>query len=133
MQKIDELNRARNLLTQALSAALHSLPNNRSVQEARSHMKRALNELDHAAKTQTRKQSANATQAKEWWGQVEAGTVAMSRQPTANEATQPTATEAAQRRALQSLDAMIANEQKILDDLEKQSEPPVSSPALFND
>ena len=45
-RKIDQLEYAKDLLGQALGAALHTLPNDRSVLEAKGHIKQAINKLD---------------------------------------------------------------------------------------
>lgn len=126
MDKINELYRAKGLLQQALGAALNSMPNNKSVQDARMHMKKALNELDNAAKTQLRKKSMTEDQFKTWWGNVMSGTTAIAQQPMTAEA---------QVKSLAQLDAMIAEEQKKINEIEKSqaaAQPP-ATPDLFND
>lgn len=124
MENMDQLYRAKGLLTQALSAALHSMPNNRSVQDARLHMKKALTELDHAANSQTHKKRMNEDQFKTWWSNVVSG--------TANQAQAPTSSEA-QQKSLNQLNSMIEEEKKKLDELEKQSIQPDAKTQVFND
>lgn len=124
MEKLDQLNKARSLLTSALSAALASMPNNRSVQEARAHMKKALNELDNAAKTQVRKKAASADQHKQWWGEVMNGAAATAHQPVTAET---------QHRSLAQLNKMIEAEQAVLDELEKKSAEPPTDHQLLSD
>lgn len=122
--KMDELMRARGLLTQALSAALNSMPQNKSVQEARVHMKKALNELDNAAKTQTRKRTVSQDQYHQWWGNVVSGAAAGAHSPL---------TEESRHRSLDQLNKMIETERQKLDDLEKASVKPDAAAQLFSD
>lgn len=124
MDKLDELNKAKGLLTQALSVALNSMPNNRSVQDARMHMKKALNELDNAAKTQIKRRGLSEQQFKNWWGNVVQGTSAVAAQPMSP---------IAQQRSLEHLNSMISEESKKLEELEKQSEPVDAADQVFND
>lgn len=122
MDKINELNRAKGLLTQALSAALNSMPNDRSVQEARMYMKKALNELNNAAKTQIKKKTM--TQDQQWLSNVNSGIAAVAHSPMSQES---------QHRSLQQLNAMIAEERKKLDELEKASIKPDPIVDLLSD
>ena len=108
MQKLDQINRARSLLSSALGVALNSMPNNHSIQDARMHMKKALNELDNAAKTQTQKKT-NQDYAKNWWGNVVSGVAA---QPVSQEA---------QNKSLAQLNKMIDSQQAILDGLDQNT------------
>jgi hypothetical protein len=109
MDKINELYRAQSLLRQALAAATNSLSNSNPVQEAKGHMKKALSELDHAAKTQLKKKQMTQNQFEDWWGKVVSGTAAT-----------PMSAEA-HARSLSQLNAMIGDEKKKLDELEQSS------------
>jgi hypothetical protein len=122
--KMDELMRAKGLLTQALSAALNSMPTNKSVQEARMHMKKALNELDNAAKTQTRKRTVSQDQYHQWWNNVVSGVAAGAHSPIAEET---------RHRSLDQLNKMIEVERQKLDELEKASIKPSNIDELLSD
>lgn len=122
MDKMDQLSRAKGLLTQALSAALASMPNNRSVQEARMHMKKAMNELDNAAKTQTKKVSTQ-NDFQQWWGNVTAGVGMAAHSPISQEAN---------HKSLNVLNGMIKQENDKLDDLEKLAVKPDPIADLLN-
>jgi hypothetical protein len=124
MGRLDEFVKAKGLLTQAISLSLNSLPNNKSVQEARVHMKKALSELDNASKEENKKKATTDDQSKSWWKNVMSGTAATAHQPMSAEA---------QGRSLAQLNAMIAEEQKKLNDLEKQTTQPNIASQLFND
>jgi predicted Zn-dependent protease len=126
MKPEKKIKQAQNLLSQALSTAMASMPNNRSVMEARGHIKQAMNKLDKAQKTQTRKRTLNSSQFKEWWGNVQGGTAMAAESPMSGEA---------RNRALGQLDSMIAKEEDKLAELDKQSQqPPSDSPSqILND
>ena len=85
MKSEKQLEKAQNLLSQALSAAVSSMPNNRSVLEAKGHIKQAMTKLDKAQKTQTRKIDLNSSQFETWWGNVQAGVSAGAHSPMAEE------------------------------------------------
>jgi len=121
MSKHDELGRAKSLLSQAMSVALNSMPNNSSVTEARQHMKQAINKLDKAQKSQLRKRELTGQQFENWWGNVQSGTSAVAAQPMA---------EHAQVAALGNLNSMIEEEKNKLAELEKsdQNQPGPSKP-----
>jgi hypothetical protein len=121
MNKIEQLNRAKALLQQAMTAATAAMPNNHAVTEARSHMRRAISELDNAAKTQDKRQTANETGAKKWWGQIVSGV-----------ANQPVTQEAANK-SLAALNAMMSVEEKKLADLQAEAEKPTAADQLFRD
>ena len=111
--KHKELDRVKNLLGQALSVALNSMPNNRSVTEARSHMKQALEKIDVAQDSLAKKKSMIKSQSESWWGNIQAGTSALAASPMTVETHQ---------KSLSQLDAMIEGEKKKLQDLEKQAQ-----------
>jgi hypothetical protein len=127
MSEFKEFERTKNLLTQALAAALHSLPQNKFVNEARTQMKKALINLNYAEQTQVRRQRISQNQFEKWWGNVQAGTTNVAAQPMSAEA---------QIRSLNQLNSMIAEEKQKLEELEKQSNLPLTSPfdqELLND
>jgi hypothetical protein len=115
-KKIEQLDMAKRLLDQALRAAYRSMPNNPTVSEARSDMRRAIKKLDRVSKKQSdQRKKMTQDQYKEWWGELQAGTAQLADSPMSPEA---------QQRSLAQLDAMIdAEKEKLqkLQDLEKQS------------
>jgi len=113
-RKIDQLEYAKDLLGQALGAAFNTMPNNRSVTEAKGHIKQAITKLDQVVQTQAKKKSMTQTQHDLWWGNVQAGTADMAHMPTSAEA---------QQRSLDQLNSMIDSEQKKIDDMEKNAQP----------
>jgi dGTP triphosphohydrolase len=115
MNKIDEINKARSLLSSALAVALNSMPNNHSVQDARIHMRKALNELDNVAKTEVRKKNHNQEQANTWWKNIVSG---VANQPVGQEAM----SKEAQQWSLDKLNKAIDSEKSKLDELEKQTD-----------
>lgn len=105
--------RAKDLLSQALSVAINSLPNDRSVLEAKSHMKKALSELDKATKRQVQRKVATNNQFENWWSNVNNGVSSLANQPMSAEAGV---------KSLKQLNAMIADEQKKIDEIELKSQ-----------
>lgn len=118
-RKIDQLEYAKDLLGQALRAALNTMPNNRTVLEAKSHIKQAINKLDKVVKTQMKKKSITQTQHDLWWGEIQSGITKVANMPTSIEA---------QQRSLDKLNSMISDEQKKIDDLEKINDLEKGSP-----
>jgi len=121
MKKEDQLQKAQSLLQQALSTALNSMPHNPAVMEARGHIKQAMNKLDKAQKTQTRKRALTGSQFETWWGNVQSGTAMASHTPFSEEA---------RNRSLAQLNSMIAVEQNKLDELDQQSDNPPNDQLL---
>ena len=113
-RKIDQLEYAKDLLGQALGAAMNTMPNDRSVLEAKGYIKQAINKLDKVTETQKKKKSMTQTRQDIWWGDIQAGTTNMAEMPTSAEA---------QRKSLDQLNAMIDDEQKKIDDIEQNSQP----------
>lgn len=113
MDKVEQLHKAKALLHQALIAASNSMPNNRDVAEAKSNIRKAMERLDEASKSQIRKSKANSGQFEQWWGSVQSGVANASFAPMTKEATM---------KSLKELDDMIAEQQKILDDLQIQAQ-----------
>lgn len=122
MKPEKQLEKAQNLLSQALSAAISSMPNNRSVLEAKGHIKQAMTKLDKAQKTQTRKRDLNSSQFETWWGNVQTGAAMGAHAPMAEEA---------RNRALNQLDSMIDIEEDKLAELDKND--PQSPNQILND
>ncbi len=121
MPKIDELDRVKNLLHTALNVALHSMPNDRTVADARTHMKQALRKIEHASKKQDNRKRMTQDSFQSWWGDIQSGVAAspMSAQ--------------AQQKSLAALNAMISEEKYKLDELEKrvsQAETPTEEQLL---
>ena len=110
MSKENQLGKAQNLLSQALSTAMSSMPNNRSVLEARGHIKQAMNKLDKAQKTQIKRKSLTGTQFENWWGNVQSGTAMGAHAPMS---------EVARTKALGELDSMIDTEKDKIAEIEK--------------
>lgn len=110
MSKVEQLNKTRSLLTQALSTALASMPNNRSVQEASSHIRSAIQKIDGVSQDQiSYKRKMSQTQFETWWGNVQSG--------TAKQAVAPMSAEASQM-SLKQLNGMIAQEQAKIGEIE---------------
>lgn len=116
MDKFEQLDKAKNLLAQALSVALNSLPNNRSVVEASGHIKSAITKIDGVVqkKAQLQKKKMSQNQFETWWGNIQSGTAQQAMAPI------PMSAEA-QQRTLAQLNSMLANEQAKLDELEKKA------------
>jgi hypothetical protein len=108
-----QLGQVKSLLTQALGVATHHMQSDRSVTEAKTHIKRAINEIDKASKKKLRKEKMTNDQFETWWGNVQSGTTAL-----ANAGMSPEA----QQKSLDQLNAFIEDEQKKLDDLQKQAQ-----------
>ena len=70
MKEIDELNKAKRILSQVLGTAMGSLSSNKYVvQEAKNHIKHAINKLESASKKQMIKK--NQKSEKEWWEDIQ--------------------------------------------------------------
>ena len=104
-----QLGKVRGLLTQALGVAAHNMENNRSVNEAKGHIRQAIKGIDKASKNQMRKKQVTESQFETWWGNIQAG--------TANAAMAPMSAEA-HAKSLDQLNNMIAIEEDKLKDLE---------------
>lgn len=129
--KADQMMRAKALLHEAINLASSAMPNSHVVAEARFHMKQAMSRIDKVAKEQLEKKKAmGQNQFENWWGKVVTGTAAASHTPMSAEATNKT---------LSTLNAMIAEETKKLNDLENQAATPAvrthtpEDASLFND
>lgn len=123
-RKINHIQKAKALLGQALAAAAEAAPLSPVVGEARRHMRQALEKLDGAMKGAVQSARQNHTQYDAWWGDVEAGASQVAASPMAPEA---------QVRSLAQLDALIGEERRKLDELEKASQAqPASAEDLLN-
>lgn len=104
-----QLGQMRGLLAQALGVANHSMENNRSVNEAKSHIKQAIQSVDKATKSQIRKRQITESQFQTWWGNIQAGTANAAMSPMSQEAN---------TKSLDVLNKMIETEESKLKDLE---------------
>ena len=112
MSKSNELKKTTSLLTQALSTALASMPNNRAVAEAAGDIRRAIRKIDGVTQEQVSKRKMSQSQFETWWGNIQSG--------VANQSHTPMTVEACQK-SLKQLDSMIQKEQSIIEQLEQQS------------
>lgn len=87
-------------------------------------MQKALASLDNVTKEEVRKRSMSGEQFKNWWGNVTSGTSAVAHQPMSAEA---------RAKSLAQLDAMIAEEQKKINEIEKKVQQASSSDELLSD
>jgi multidrug resistance efflux pump len=108
MTKIDEVDKVKNLLHTALNVALHSMPNNRSMADARTHMRQALKKIEHVSQQQSSRKRMTQDNFQQWWGDVQAGVAA-----------QPMSAQA-QQKSLAVLNSMIDAEKSKIDELEKR-------------
>jgi len=98
-----------------LGVALQSMSNDRSVAEARTHMRQALTKIDLVQKKQNKAKRMTQNQFEGWWGNVQAGTAELAASPMSSEA---------QTKSLSKLDEMIEQEKRKLQDLEKAQSTP---------
>lgn len=107
-----QLDRAKDLLTKALGAALASMPNNKTVIEATGDIRKAIHKIDGVSKEQMKKRKMSQSQFQTWWGNIQSGVASQSHTPMTAEACQ---------RSLKQLDLMIQKEQSKIQELEQQS------------
>jgi seryl-tRNA synthetase len=123
MQKLENLVKAQNLLAQALAISQKVMSNDKSIMEARIHMRQALVRLEATTKHEVKnkqKDTMNAYQT--WWKTI-----------TAN-APHAKMTQEAAVRTLKELDKMMSVNKSKLDTLEAEVEAKVSSDtSLLND
>lgn len=110
--RIDDVERAKGLLTQAMSLMTQAMPDDRNVQDARARIRQALNDLDKATKRHAGRKS-EANRHKEWWGNVTSGVAAVAESPMSPQAAM---------RSLDTLNRMMAEEQQKIDEIEKKAE-----------
>jgi hypothetical protein len=132
MNKIEELLKARGLLNQALLTSNNLMPNDRAVQEARMHMRKALSELDAATKQHAKKKDVNNNLHHQWWSHVVSGVSAGSHSST-GDGSHSQMTREAHSRSLNELNKMIEAEQNTLAELEKASAKPDPLTDILND
>lgn len=108
MNKIDQLKKTKELLEQANILASKSMPNNRDVQEARLHIRKAINNIEMASEHRESKKRSSAGQFEQWWGNIQSGAAISAMSPQA------------QTKSLSVLNKMIGEEQQKLDDLENK-------------
>lgn len=112
---MNQLNRAVNLLSQALGAVSNSLPNDKSANEAKGHIKKAMLKIEVASKNQAQKQVKKQTLHEKWWGDIHT-----------NVGKGPTSAKAAMK-SLEELNKMIEIEQIKID------QPKIETPSLLKD
>lgn len=117
--KHQQLNRVKNLLGQALGVALQSMPHNKSVAEARTHMRQALDKINLVQKKQNKAKRMTQNQFEGWWGNIQSGTSELAASPMSSEA---------KTKSLSQLDSMIEQEKRKIQDLEKNLEKEQSTP-----
>lgn len=111
--KLDEFERVQGLLTQALNVAAYHMGGDRSVAEAKGHIRQAIDKIDKAKKSQLRKKARTNDQFEQWWGDVQSGVSQVAASPMSPEA---------QCKTLAQLNAMIDEEKRKLAELEKASD-----------
>ena len=62
------------------------MQSNRSVDEAKSHIRQAINSVDKVKKSQMRKKQTSETQFQTWWGHIQSGTDNVAASPMSAEA-----------------------------------------------
>ena len=112
--KINELDRAKELLSQALGVASAHLGDSEAANKAKHHMTHALRNLEEERsqkrKSQLRKRTeASGTQGESWWQGIVAGTAAAAQAGTAE----------SRKRSLEQLNQMEREEASRLEELEK--------------
>lgn len=120
MSKTEKIDKAQSLLQQALHAVADAMPHNPNVNEARNLIRQAISKLENTSHKVGRRQSERSAY-DEWWKDVTAGTAAQPMSPTA------------QVRGLAALDAMIAEEQQKIDELDTASQQPDGPNELLSD
>lgn len=105
---MDQINRAKSLLSQALGAVANAMPNDNSVGEVKGHIKKAIQKIETAQQSQLRKQSQKETQHQKWWGEITAG---VGKAPISQKAAMKT---------IQELNKLIGLEQFKIEDIDKK-------------
>ena len=107
-EQIDQLTKASKLLTSILGSSLNSMPDNTHVQEAKSHIRQAINKLESVQKRQIKRKSNNQS-AFDQWKDVLAGVPQAQHAPTSS------------IMSLDELNSMIQNEKDKLKELENKA------------
>jgi uncharacterized protein YhaN len=118
MNKIKQLSKAKELLEQANLIASRNLANNKEVQEARLHIKKAINNIEEASKSYESRRKASSGQFEQWWGSVQSGVANSSISGMSRKS---------QAKSLSILEKMIDDEQRKIDDLETKAQMRVSN------
>ena len=113
MNKIKQLSKAKELLEQANIIASKNLANNKEVQEARFHIKKAINNIEEASKSYESRKKSSSGQFEQWWGSVQSGVANSSISGMSQKS---------QAKSLSILEKMIDDEQKKIDDLETKAQ-----------
>jgi flagellar biosynthesis chaperone FliJ len=127
MHKINELKKAQDLLSRAIVIASSTMPNSRYIQEAKIHVRKAISELDEAIGKQSQKRVDQDKQSNQWWSKIIAGVANQSMNKEA------CMTKEAYNRSLSQLNGMIDEEQKKLQELEKNSQKSDAIDEILND
>lgn len=112
-EQIDQLNKAKSLLSSVLGVAVHNMGQSVNVQEARGHIRQAINKLESEQKSQLRKGQNKGPSPYDHWKDILAGVPSAPVSPTVAQA--PTM-------SLDKLNAMIQEEKDRLAELEKDSQ-----------
>lgn len=118
MSNIDQINRAMNLLSQALGAATNSLTNDKSVGDAKNHMKTAMKKLESAKADHANKKIKQQSLHEKWWDNVKSGTTNF----------EPIADPMVASKSLQKIRSLIKNEQNKIDSIEQNVKNSTSGP-----
>lgn len=118
MSNIDQINRAMNLLSQALGAATNSLTNDKSVIDAKSHIKTAMKKLESAKVDHANKKIKQQTLHEKWWGNVKSGVSNFDPVPNPMVAS----------KSLKNIQSLIKAEQNKIDTIEQKVKDATSGP-----
>ena len=77
MTKINQLNKAKSAIENALKITADVMPNNKHMIEAKIHLRQAIQSVEKAASVDSSHQKKQ-TQFESWWGNIVAGTAKMS-------------------------------------------------------
>ena len=117
MKKTDKIGTVASLLSRALT--LSSGINGHQMEQARVHLRGAIDQIDKYRKGENKKSQQNLKMNEEWWGNVVSGAVKVSMANTAKMAEGEHSQEATMKRMLQGIDNMLKQEQDKLNELEK--------------
>lgn len=109
MSKTDQLGKTKQLLYQALNTASQSYPNDKDILEAKVHIKQALQKLETAGSRNNKLKEQSSSNFSKWWGDI------VAHSPLAK------MSDTAAARAIKNLDSLIAEQNKIINDLDKIS------------
>lgn len=112
MKKIEQLNKAKSLLSQAILSVINSFPNDQSVKDAKYHIQKAISNLDSASEQYNQKKVKSETISQNWWNNVVSGMITQS---------QTKHTKESYNRSLKQLNSMIQKEENYIKELENKS------------